>query len=202
MIKSLVEKLSIAGILKSKSIISAFLHVDRADFVLPEHIKNAYHDNPLSIGFGQTISQPTTVAIMLELLNTQNGEKILDVGSGSGWTTALLADIIGPKGEVFGIEIVPELVKFGQKNLGKYNYPQAKIIQAGNNLGFPEEAPFDRILVSAASNNIPKELIQQLDTEGIMVIPVRHSVYRIRKKPDGKLEKEEFFGFSFVPLIK
>ena len=174
--KQLVTNLIRTGVLETKEITDAFLHVDRKNFVLSEYEDEAYGDYPLPIGYGQTISQPTTVAMMLEWLQPKKGEKILDVGSGSGWTTALLADIVGPAGKVFGVEIVPELVAFGQKNLDKSNCPKANILQAGEKLGLPQEAPFDRILVSAAGRVIPKELVDQLKIGGTMVIPVGSSI--------------------------
>ena len=187
-----------AGVLNSKDIIKAFENIDRSDFIKPEYISEAYEDYPLPIGQGQTISQPTTVAFMLELLQPKRGHKILDVGSGSGWTTALLAQIVGRKGKVIGTEIVSDLVKFGQQNLAKYDLPQAKIVKS-NLVGYPEEAPYDRILVSASANKLPKELIEQLASDAIMVLPIESSIFKIKAKK-GKIETEEFPGFSFVPL--
>jgi protein-L-isoaspartate(D-aspartate) O-methyltransferase len=165
-----------------------------------EYVEEAYGDYPLPIGFGQTISQPTTVALMLELLQPHKGDKILDVGSGSGWTTALLARI-AESGPVYGVEIVPELVAFGAKNLGKYGFRNASIAQAGKELGLPREAPFDRILVSASSSDLPESLVKQLKVGGTMVIPIGDSVFRIVKKTEKDIEEEEFPGFLFVPLI-
>ena len=181
--------------------------MDRADFVPPEYRDDAYGDFPLPIGFGATISQPTVVAFMLELLQPRKGDKVLDVGTGSGWTTALLAHIVGPSGSIAGIEIIPELVALGMANLRKYNLPQAKIVQAKEHVlglpaqaGLPEKAPFDKILVSAAADSLPQELIDQLANGGRMAIPIRDSVWRVEKKAEGSLNKEEFFGFAFVPL--
>ncbi|MGB9609289.1 MAG: protein-L-isoaspartate O-methyltransferase family protein, partial [Minisyncoccia bacterium] len=110
----LIDDLIKDGFLKSPRIIDAFRKVDRMNFVI-DYVKNeAYRNSPLAIGFGQTISQPLTVAFMLELLDVQEGNKVLDVGSGSGWTTALLAELVGEKGKVYGIEIIPELYEFGK----------------------------------------------------------------------------------------
>lgn len=183
----------------------AFEKVDRADFVLPEYISMAYEDVPLPIGFEATISQPTTVKFMLNWLNPKPGEKILDVGSGSGWTTALLAYAVGGKGKVIGTEIVPELVKFGSENLAKYNFAQATIVQAEKIIGLPEEALFDKILVSAGAKNVPPELIDQLKVGGIMVIPVGPTPYYqtvklIKKISKNKTTEEDYPGFAFVPL--
>ncbi len=206
--EELISHLKENEILKTQRIIDAFATVDRADFVPPEYRDDAYGDFPLPIGFGATISQPTVVAFMLELLQPRKGDKVLDVGTGSGWTTALLAHIIGPSGSIAGIEIIPELVALGTANLKKYNLPQASIAQAKEGVfGIPEKAPFDKILVSAAAEELPNESISQLAAggppageAGRMVIPVRDSVWKIDKKKDGTITKEEFYGFSFVPL--
>lgn len=198
--KELIKHLISSNVLKSKNIIEAFEAVDRADFVLEQYLYEAYEDHPLQIGFGLTISQPTTVAFMLELLQPKAGDKILDVGSGSGWTTALLAKIIGPRGIVFGVEIIPELVDFGRKNLQKYKFLNAKISQAKNMLGLPKEAPFDKILVSAAADTLPEELVGQLKIGGRMVLPIKNSIWRIDKISATEISREEFPGFVFVPL--
>ncbi len=196
-----IDDLKAQKTLKTKRIIDAFQKVDRKDFILPEYYEEAYGDYPLPIGSGQTISQPTTVAIMLELLSPQKGGRILDVGSGSGWTTALLAHIVGSEGKVWGTEIIPDLVVFGQNNLSKYNFPWAKIVPAEKKLGLPSHAPFDRILVSAAAKELPEELILQLKKGGTMVIPILDTLYKIDKMPDGKVISWSLPGFSFVPLV-
>jgi protein-L-isoaspartate(D-aspartate) O-methyltransferase len=186
---------------KSKELEQAFEAVDRKDFV-PESFQNAaYGDFPLPIGFGGTISQPSTVLFMLNLLDPKPGEKVLDIGSGSGWTTALLAAAVGKKGKVFGVELVPELVEFGQNNLNKYEFLNAEIRQANEDEpGLMVEKPFDKILVSAAAGDLPKNLIDQLRIGGRMVIPIRNSVWRIDKVSDNKIMQQEYPGFAFVPL--
>ena len=188
-------------VLKTALTREAFEAVDRADFVPPEYQDEAYEDYPLQIGAGQTISQPSTVAFMLELLEPQVGQKILDVGCGSGWTTALLGHIAGEKGSVLGLERIPELIAFGQKNLARYVFPQARIEQAGAELGKPSEAPFDRILVSAAAEKLPESLIGQLVQGGVLVVPVRDAILKIHKKQSGEIETVRHEGFAFVPLI-
>jgi len=198
--EELITQIIAVGILKTREITEAFYAVDRADFVPSDNLSEAYEDYPLSIGYSQTISQPSTVAFMLELLGPKSGDKILDVGSGSGWTTALLARIVGPSGRVLGVEIVPELAKLGQENLARYSFAHAKIHQAGISLGFPEEAPFDKILVSAAAEQFPSALFDQLKTGGRMVVPVQNSVFTADKTAEGEILKEEFTGFVFVPL--
>jgi protein-L-isoaspartate(D-aspartate) O-methyltransferase len=196
----LTENLVDIGVLRTSNIIEAFQNVDRADFVRDSTVSDVYEDYPLQIGHGQTISQPRTVAMMMEMLAPKEGEKILDIGSGSGWTTALLAFIVGKSGSVTGVERISELVKFGNSNLAKYHFTNAKIIQANAKLGVVGEE-FDCILVSAAADEFPYELTKQLKIGGKLVIPVRDSVYEIRKNKSGKLEAREHYGFTFVPLI-
>lgn len=196
----LVNHLINTGALYSSNITDAFLHVDRVDFVADPTFPDVYGDYPLQIGYAQTISQPTTVAMMLEMLSPHKGDKILDIGSGSGWTTALLGHIVTESGSVTGLERVGPLVEFGSKNLKKYGFKNVKIIQSGENLGIPGEK-FDRILVSAAAEEFPQELIGQLKPGGKLVVPVRNSIYEVTKREDGRVDSIEHYGFSFVPLV-
>lgn len=197
----LIEYLIDTQALISSNIIEAFRHVDRADFVLDTSSPEIYADYPLSIGYNQTISQPTTVAMMLEMLQPKRGDKILDIGSGSGWTTALLAYMAGDGGFVIGLERVSALVDFGRENLHKYGFKNAKIIQATNQLGIQGEK-FDKILVSAAADTFPYDLVEQLKIGGKLVVPIRNSIFEVTKNKDGKLEAYKHYGFSFVPLIR
>src|SRR3989338_3110835 len=198
--KDLVDALVQQGTLHSPRLIEAFLKIDRRDFVLVKNVSEAYEDAPLAIGYEATISQPTTVALMLEWLDARPGEKVLDIGSGSGWTTALLACLVGRSGKVTGLEIVPELVELGKSNLAKYNLAQAQVIQAQENtLGLPDEF-FDKILVSAAASEYPSGLIDQLNAPGRLVVPIRQSVYKIDKDLSGEIYEEKHPGFFFVPL--
>ena len=199
--KRLIEELYLGNAIRSPQIIEAFRNIDRAHFV-PENVKDeVYNDIPLSIGEEQTISQPSTVAFMLELLEPQKGEKILDIGSGSGWTTALLCNIVGEEGSVLGLERLESLAAFGKENLEKMDlWPHCRIEKAGNALGVPGET-FDRILVSASSDMVPEELFEQLKTDGVLVIPIGEVIYRFQKHPDGQITQEAYPGFRFVPLI-
>ena len=188
-------------VLFTPRIINAFETVDRKYFVPETFSEYTYIDAPLPIGNEQTISQPSTVAFMLELLEPKEGDKILDIGSGSGWTTALLCHIVGQSGEVLGLERVKSLVTQGREHLEKLGLEdRCRIVAAAKELGKPGET-FDKILVSASSDEIPEELFAQLKPGGVLVIPVRNSIFRFKKSEDGLLSKEEYPGFRFVPLI-
>jgi len=204
--EEMVKKLISEGWLKQKSLISAFLKIKREDFVLEDLKKMSYLNEALPIGFGQTISQPLVVAFMLELLSPQQGEKILDIGAGSGWTTALLAEIVGEKGKVVAIEIVPELVEFGKRNVSKYNFIEKGIVNfvLGNGAeGYLKEAPFDKILCSASlKGEIPWAWKEQLKVGGKMAIPIFHSIWLIEKIGKNKFKESEFEGFAFVPFVE
>lgn len=178
-----------------------FDKVDRAKFVLPEMKDSAQVDSALPIGFGQTISQPTTVRMMLEWLEPQPGDKVLDVGSGSGWTTALLAHLVGPKGKVYAVERISELVEFGRQNVLSVGIKNAQFYHAGVKFGLPREASFDRILVSAAADKVPHELVAQLKVGGKMVMPVGYDILEIEKVSDNDTEVQKHPGFVFVPLV-
>lgn len=199
--QELIHHLISAGVLHSPVLIKAFRECDRILFVPEEPSSEIYSDYPLSIGMGQTISQPTTVAIMLELLQPKPGENILDIGSGSGWTTALLASVVGKNGFIEGIERIPYLVEYGQKSLKKVHIDNASIELANPSaLGKPDHL-YDRILVSASAFDMPMELLDQLKPDGILVIPILESVWRITKKINGEINAYELPGFRFVPLI-
>ncbi len=183
------------------SINQAFKSIHRVDFV-PEGLKDqASIDIPLPIGFGQTISQPTTVRLMMEWLEAQPGEKVLDIGAGSGWTTALLSSMIGPKGKVFAVEKIPELVKFGTDNCKQAGIKNISFFTAGTHLGLSDFAPYDRILVSAAASKLPKEFLNQLKVGGRLVIPINNSIFVIDKNGYNSFESTEHHGFVFVPLV-
>jgi protein-L-isoaspartate(D-aspartate) O-methyltransferase len=182
---------------------AAFAAVDRAEFLHPRDRVEADYDGPIPIGHGQTNSQPRTVRAMLELLDVRSGQKILDVGSGSGWTTALLAWLVGPSGSVFGVELEPDLAAWGAENLARQDAPWASIRPADPDvLGIPSEAPFDRVLVSATARKIPDELVGQLADDGVMVVPVGSTMTRVRRTgPDpADVDVSTHGSYSFVPL--
>jgi protein-L-isoaspartate(D-aspartate) O-methyltransferase len=181
----------------SESILAAFDKVKREDFV-PEHLVGyAYEDIALPVMDGSTLSQPSTVAFMLDLLNPSDGQKILEIGSGSGYVLALLAEI-NKKGKVFGLEIIKELGISSRTYLGAKENVEV-IIRDGSN-GLPEFAPYDRILISAAAPEVPKHLLSQLTENGILVAAVKQSIIQI-KKEHGQTTEKEVPGFAFVPLV-
>jgi len=200
----LISYLVKEGWLKTPCIIEAFKKIKRTDFI-PNEMKGLSEINePLPIGYGQTISQPLTVAFMLEQLQPEPGNKILDIGSGSGWTSALLAQIV-KNGKVIALEILPELKEFGEKNVAKYNFVKKGIVKffcldATN--GYINEAPYDRILVSAeVQKEIPLAWKEQLKINGRIVVPINNSVWTLIKKTDKDFKVIKYSGFSFVPLI-
>lgn len=176
---------------------AAFAATPREGFLPRRARRRAGYDGPLDIGHGQTNSQPRTVADMLHLLAVSRGMKVLDVGSGSGWTTALLARLTGPTGSVLGLELEPSLVEFGATNLAPTGLTWASIEQATPGvLGAPDRAPFDRILVSAEARTLPLALVEQLAPDGLMVIPVAGRMLRVNSAG----EVERFGAYRFVPL--
>lgn len=165
---------------------------------LPDEVAGEHHrDVPLPIGHGQTNSQPSTVREMLTLLDPFTGMRVLDVGSGSGWTSAILAELGGPESEVYAVELVPELVERSRAAISR---ARVSVHQADPDvLGLPELAPFDRILVSAMADRLPDQLVEQLAVGGVMVIPWGDELHRVRRTADGP-EVTEHGGYRFVPL--
>lgn len=199
----LIEQLIKEGYLKSPRIIEAFKKIRRADFVHGQDKDFAEEYNaPLPIGHGQTISQPLTVAFMLELLQPEKGDRILDIGSGSGWQTAMLCRIVGKEGFVFAIERIAELKEFGEKNVGKYRFKNVEFICGDGSKGLPDKAPFDKIIAAASADKIPAAWKEQLKVGGRIVAPVGNSIWLLVKKKEGEFKEEEHPGFVFVPLAK
>lgn len=181
------------------AVTAAFAAMGRAGF-LPPGTGPVGFDGPLPIGHGQTNSQPRTVEDMLRLLDVRPGQRVLDVGSGSGWTTALLAHLTGPGGRVYGVEIVPDLVEFGSRNLAATAQPWATIEPAiPGVLGLPDRAPFDRILVSAAPDHLPEALVDQLGERGRLVIPVGGVMLLVERDREGVRVTRHGY-YRFVPL--
>jgi len=205
---NLVDYLINIGALGSSKIIEAFKNVDRADFVRPEDRYAAYYDEALSIGKNQTISQPRTVAFMLELLNPKTSDKIMDIGSGSCWQTCLLANIVGENGHVYAIERIPEIHKFGKDNASKYPHLTKEISFHCTNAidGLSDISKgikgFDKIICAAEVREVPNSWREQLKVNGIMVYPKDNGIYKEVKLENGAYEKEFYPGFVFVPLVE
>ena len=190
--------------IKNQAVLKAMRDVDRRKFVPDKYSDVAYDDRALPIGEQQTISQPFIVAFMTESLHIEKGNKVLEVGTGSGFQTAVLTKL-GAK--VSTIEINKKLFKESSKRLNDLGYNDISFHYGDGNKGIPEQSPYDRILVTAAPAEIPRDLLGQLAKNGIMVIPVGNQsevqyLYRIKKLDDDKIEKEKILPVHFVPLIK
>lgn len=205
-IESLISELKTKRVLKSKSIERAFRAVDRIDFVPKKLSALAYEDESLSIGHGQTISQPYTVVFMLELLEVKEGQRVMDVGYGSGWQTALLSHLVGKQGRVYAFEIIEELCKFGKNNIEKYPALAKRISffckSADTELTDCGIGPLDRIIVAADVKRVPSSWRDSLVVGGVMVYPHEENIYKEIKNPDGTFTKSEFYGFVFVPFVQ
>lgn len=192
------------GYLTKTEIIEAFKKVPREEFV-PEKLRaSAYEDTPLPIGYGQTISAPSMIAIMLESLEVKRGEKVLEIGTGSGYNAALLAELVGKRGRVVSVERIPELAEFGRKNLQRAGYYWVEVRVGDGTLGV--EGTWNRILVTACTPEIPPPLIKQLAVNGRIGAPVgTNYLFQTwtvgEKQKDGSMKFEEMGGCSFVPLI-
>lgn len=164
----------------------------------------AVQDKPVAIGDNQTISAPHMVAILLDRAGLEPGHRCLEIGAGSGWLATLAGELIGPEGHVVGVEIVPELVELARDNIEQAGMTNVEILMGDGGIGCPEQAPYDRIIVSAAAPEVPEPLLDQLNVGGRMVIPVgsrtHQRLVRLRKTEDG-IQREELGGCAFVPLV-
>lgn len=182
----------------------AFQEVNREYFVHESLVNSAYEDVPLPLMRGKTISQPTTVMMMTHALELQPNEKVFEIGTGSGYQAAIIAKIVGPKGKVITTEVVPELVQFARQNLRKAGVSNVLVYEDDGSKGKPEEAPFDKIIITAACKEFPKPLLEQLRPEGIIVGPVgdknEQEMVRGIKDKSGHLELEFLGPFLFTPM--
>lgn len=209
--KTLVQRLMEEGIIHSPEVARAMKTVPRERF-LPENVRaNAYVDAPLPIGYGQTISAPHMVAMMAEALELEAGHKILEIGSGSGYHAAVLAEIIAPKdaekkGHVYTVELVPELSAFARMNLESAGYgDRVTVILGDGSVGCPAYAPYDRILVTAAAPKILKALVDELKIGGVLVTPVGGAYFyqelmKVKRESESKVSTWSLCGVAFVPL--
>ena len=202
--QKLIDYWKRSGTIKDEKLLNAFKEVPRELFIKDDFEEEAYGDYPLPIGSGQTISQPTTVMLMTQALELKQGQKVLEVGAGSGWQAAIIGKIIGNKGKVITTEIIPELAEFAKNNIKKAKIKNVEVINYDGSQGYKKEAPYDRCIITAACPKIPPPLINQLKTGGILVAPVGSLVFgqdmvKLRKIKAG-IEKESLGSFVFVPL--
>jgi protein-L-isoaspartate(D-aspartate) O-methyltransferase len=198
--KRMVEHLRRQGI--SEVVLQAMTRVKRHLFVPHNLIDQAYGDYPLPIGEGQTISAPHMVAMMCDYLALKRGEKVLEIGAGSGYHAAVIAELIGEKGQIYSIERITWLAEFSTENLKNAGYTNVTVIIGDGTLGLPEHAPFDKISVTCAAPDVPPPLFKQLRTGGKMVIPIgefRQTLYVVEKKNGEKRERK--CDVVFVPLL-
>ncbi|MFI2755094.1 protein-L-isoaspartate O-methyltransferase [Cellulomonas sp. P22] len=182
------------------AVAEAMSAIRRQSFLPPAQRAHAHEDRPLPLGHGQTNSQPSTVAAMLRLLEVPLGAHVLDIGSGSGWTTALLARLVGPGGKVLGLELEPELSEWGADNLAAWGMPWARIETARPGLlGRPQVGGWSRILVSAAGRDLPDVLVAQLADGGRMVLPVRSTMWLVERRGT-HVDRTACGAYAFVPL--
>jgi protein-L-isoaspartate(D-aspartate) O-methyltransferase len=192
------SQIKVRGV-KDPRVLSALLKVERHRFVPEKYLDSAYSDQPLPIGEGQTISQPYIVGLMTELLELKGDEKVLEIGTGSGYQAAILAELAK---EVYTIEIIESLASTAQKRLSELGYQNIKVKAGDGYLGWPEAAPFDAIIVTAAPDHIPKPLVEQLKEGGRMVVPVGSYTQELKKivKRSGKMETIDVIPVLFVPM--
>ncbi|MBU7004936.1 MAG: protein-L-isoaspartate(D-aspartate) O-methyltransferase [Theionarchaea archaeon] len=201
----LVDSLVSSGYICTESVRRAFLAVPREEFV-PNNLRDrAYVDAPLPIGHGQTISAPSMIAIMLEKLDLKPGQKVLEIGSGSGYNAVLLYEMV--ERTVITVERLPEMVELAKSNIKATGYEgRVEVIAGDGTIGYPAEEPYDRILVTAGAPKIPQPLVEQLDRGGILGIPVGRwqgfqNFVAVVKDEDGSTREVSHGGCAFVPLI-
>jgi len=201
--EELVKKLKLEGHIFTKDVEKAFLEIPREEFI-PSTIKNhAYIDTPIEIGNGQTISAPHMVAIMCEALDIKKGQKILEIGAGSGYHAAVVSRLVGEKGHVYTIERFLSLAENAKKNLENVGILNVTVEVGDGSMGLPKYAPYDRIYVTCAAPNVPPPLLKQLKNNGKLLIPVGKYVcdLDLLEKKDGKIVTKNLGKCAFVPLV-
>jgi len=198
--RDLVNEVRKKGVLRSQRIIEAFMKVDRRDFVPKGWEDDTHLDTPVPIPGGMTTSQPSTIAFMLEILNPRPSEKILEIGTGSGYVTALLAQIVGEKGEIHSVEVLPELNKFASENLKKYKFKNTKLYLGDGKKRVPHGAPYEKIISGAEVPEIPDAWNKQLKNGGIIVTPFDNHVLKATKVSENKFKHGEYPYFRFIKM--
>jgi len=200
--KRLIQELRDLGI-KEEKVLNAIEKIPRHFYIETTFGDDAYENKPFPIGRGQTISNPYTVAYQTELLELQEGDKVLEIGTGSGYQSAVLAEL---NAEVYTIERHQPLSNKAKKVLSHFGYSNVKTFYGDGFKGLPEHAPFDKIIITAAAPEIPKELLKQMKVNGVMVIPFgegdTQQMIRIKRLDNNEFEKETFSAFTFVPMLK
>lgn len=188
----------------SYKVLAAMLKVPRHFFIPRPYSSSSHLDTPINIGYGQTISAPHMVAIMCDLLELQTSQKILEIGSGSGYNAAVIAELVGNTGKIYSIERVPQLASYAANNIKTAGYNNVDVLISDGSIGLVENAPYDRICVTAAAPVILMSLVDQLKKGGKMVIPVGDTfqhLYVITKLANGTTSQEKWGKVTFVPLI-
>jgi protein-L-isoaspartate(D-aspartate) O-methyltransferase len=210
----LIDNLVKEGDLHSGNIIRAMRMVPRAIFIPVDMQTYSATDSPIQIGFGQSVSAPQIVAVMNEALELAVGSKVLEVGAGSGWHAAIMAEVVSPKeaprsgwGHVYTVEIIPALAESARKNVMNAGYgDRVSVISGDGSIGYSQKAPYDRIVVTAAAPKVPEPLVDQLKEGGVLLVPVGspflfQKLIKLTKQPNGRIKEENLGNVSFVPLI-
>jgi len=202
-LNDLINYLKNSRFLNDKKVEDAFRNIPRHEFVPSSELDYAYYNEPLPIKKNQTISQPAVVSRMTEWLDVRQGQKVLEIGTGSGWQTAILSYLVG-QGIVYSVEIKPELVKFAQENLEKLGINNVHIILSDGSIGYSKASPYDRIMITAACTEIPLPLLDQLADGGLLIAPVgdsSQSLVLLQKTRKGIIEIKNESHYVFVPLL-
>ncbi|MCS7109733.1 MAG: protein-L-isoaspartate(D-aspartate) O-methyltransferase [Candidatus Micrarchaeota archaeon] len=201
--KIMIEYLIKSGYI-DKRIGSVMEEIKREEFVDDSLKEYSYIDTPLPIGFGQTISAPSIVGLMMKELDIKEGMKILEIGTGSGWQTAMLCKLVGENGKVFSVERIKELAEMAKERLVKLGIKNVEIKVGDGTIGWIENAPYDRIIVGAAAPDVPKPLIEQLNIKGKLIIPVGHLYWQelvLVEKGEKEIKVKNLLPVMFVPLV-
>jgi protein-L-isoaspartate(D-aspartate) O-methyltransferase len=202
--QTMVEEGIVGWGIEDQDVIEAMGQVPRHDFVPEKFLDQAYVNHPLPIGYGQTISQPYIVALMTQELGVHAGDRVLEIGTGSGYQAAVLAEL---DLEVFTIEIIAPLQETAEERLKDLGYTNVKVRRADGYFGWPEEARFDAIIVTAAPDHVPEPLLEQLEVGGVMVLPVGpvggyQALWRITRLSEEEYQSVSLGGVRFVPLTR